>query len=93
MNMFYAPYIYFAIISLIAIIFTYADKQFAKKEKNRVPEKRLFLIAVLGGSLAMYCTMCIIRHKTKHKRFMICLPIIMILQIIIPVWLIILAHV
>ncbi|MBR3966581.1 MAG: DUF1294 domain-containing protein [Clostridia bacterium] len=89
----YALYIYFAIISLVAIIFTAGDKWLAKHEKRRVPEKRLFLIAILGGSLAMYCTMCVIRHKTKHKRFMIGLPLIMLLQIVIPVCLIILAHI
>ena len=76
----------------MAIIFTLADKWLARREKHRVPEKRLFLIAFLGGSVAMYCTMCIIRHKTKHKRFMIGLPIIMILQLTIITGLIILAH-
>ena len=89
----YAPYMYFAIISIIAIIITCYDKQLSKKEKFRVPEKRLFITAILGGSFAMYCTMCIIRHKTKHKRFMIGLPLILILQIASITSLIILAHV
>lgn len=89
----YSPYIYFAIISIIAIIITIYDKHLAKKEKFRIPEKRLFITAILGGSVAMYCTMCIIRHKTKHKRFMIGLPLIMLLQIAVITSLIILAHV
>ncbi|MBQ8208763.1 MAG: DUF1294 domain-containing protein [Clostridia bacterium] len=86
----YIPYIYSAIISLIALIITCADKSAAKHDKRRIPEKTLFSVAIIGGSLAMYYTMRIIRHKTKHKRFMIGLPIIMILQIAIPIVLILL---
>ena len=74
--------IYFAVISLVTIIVTTYDKKAAKKwTKHRVPEKVLFLLAVLGGGLAEYLTMLKIRHKTKHKRFMIGLPIIMFLQV------------
>ena len=76
--------IYFAVISLITIIVTAYDKKAAKKwTKHRIPEKILFLLAILGGSLAEYLTMLKIRHKTKHKRFMIGLPIIMVLQVVI----------
>ena len=80
--------IYFVAISLITIIVTAYDKKAAKKcSKHRVPEKILFLLAILGGSLAEYLTMLKIRHKTKHKRFMIGLPIIILLQVI-SIWLI-----
>ena len=71
---------YFALISSVAVIVTAHDKSAAKKSKRRVPEKVLFLIALLGGSLAMYLTMKAIRHKTLHKRFMIGLPLIFIVQ-------------
>lgn len=81
----YIPYIYFAIISLISVTVTCIDKSRAKNNGNRVPEKTLFFISAIGGSVAMYCTMRIIRHKTKHKRFMIGLPVIIILQITIPI--------
>ncbi len=87
-----APYIYFAIISVIAISVTAWDKLCAKRDMRRVPEKTLFIISSLGGSLFMYCTMQFIRHKTKHKRFMIGLPLMMILQIVIIVGLSILYH-
>ena len=80
--------IYFVAISLITNIVTAYDKKAAKKcSKHRVPEKILFLLAILGGSLAEYLTMLKIRHKTKHKRFMIGLPIIILLQVI-SIWLI-----
>ena len=80
--------IYFAVISVITAVVTFYDKKAAKKyPKQRVPEKILFLLAILGGSVAEYLIMLKIRHKTKHKRFMIGLPIIMVLQLVI-LWLI-----
>ena len=80
--------IYFVAISLITIIVTFYDKKAAKKwPKYRITEKALFLLAILGGSLAEYLTMLKIRHKTKHKRFMIGLPIIVVSQVVI-LWLI-----
>ena len=81
-------FIYFVAVSLITIIVTAYDKKAAKKwTKHRVPEKILFLLAILGGSVAEFLTMLKIRHKTKHKRFMIGLPIIILLQVI-SIWLI-----
>lgn len=77
--------IYLMIISIIAVIMTVSDKAKARKHKRRIPEKTLFLTAALGGSAAMYLTMLTIRHKTKHKRFMIGLPLIIILQIVIVI--------
>lgn len=75
--------IYLAIISLIAVIITVSDKSRAKKNRQRIAEKALFVTALLGGSAAMYLTMLAVRHKTKHKRFMIGLPLIMIVQTIV----------
>ena len=72
--------LYSAVISLVAVAVTCHDKSAAKKQKRRTPEKVLFLIALLGGALAMYITMKLIRHKTLHKRFMIGLPLIFIVQ-------------
>lgn len=75
--------IYLAIISLISVIMTVSDKSRAKRHRRRIAEKTLFITAVLGGSAAMYLTMLLVRHKTKHKRFMIGLPLIMIVQTVI----------
>lgn len=72
--------IYLAAISFIACAAAISDKRRAVRGKRRVPEKTLFLLAALGGSAAMYITMNIIRHKTKHKRFMIGLPLIIFAQ-------------
>ena len=76
-------------ISIFAIIITVYDKLASKYiKKVRISEKFLFITAVLGGSVAMYLTMKIIRHKTRHKQFMIGLPIIILFHAVILVTLI-----
>lgn len=67
--------IYFAVISAVAVIITIADKTAAKKNLWRIPEATLMLIGLFGGALPMFVTMRVIRHKTKHKKFMIGLPL------------------
>ncbi|MBR4973190.1 MAG: DUF1294 domain-containing protein [Clostridia bacterium] len=73
---------YFLVISFVAVIFTIIDKKNSINKKWRVSEKNLIILATLGGAFAMYFTMRIIRHKTLHTKFMIGLPIIIILQIV-----------
>lgn len=67
--------IYLIAVSLVAVLITAADKLAAKKGAWRVPEATLMLIGLFGGALPMYVTMKTIRHKTKHKKFMIGLPL------------------
>lgn len=72
---------YFILTSLVAFFLTVFDKRNARLGRRRVSEKTLFLWAFLGGSLAEFVTMKVIRHKTLHKRFMLGLPLIMLLQV------------
>ena len=73
---------YIALISLISIIVCIYDKGISKKNKVelRVPEKTLMLLSAIGGSVAMYLTMLLIRHKTKHVKFMLGIPLIIALH-------------
>jgi len=73
--------IYLAAISLLAIFLTLYDKNAAKRRKWRVRERTLLLVSALGGSAAMLLTMRVIRHKTKHAKFMVGIPVIIALQI------------
>ena len=73
---------YLVVINLISIIVTISDKNRSKKNKWRVKEKTLFTLAILGGSVSMYITMRIIRHKTKHLSFMLGIPVIIVLQLL-----------
>ncbi|MCI8554831.1 MAG: DUF1294 domain-containing protein [Clostridiales bacterium] len=72
--------VYFVLINLTAAIVTLADKRRARRHKWRVRESTLLLLAALGGSPAMYLTMLIIRHKTKKIKFMLGIPLILLLQ-------------
>lgn len=76
------PYIltvaYLIIISIIGFILPPVDKSKARKNKWRIRERTLFIVSALGGSVAMYISMRIFHHKTKHKRFMIGIPVIII---------------
>ncbi len=67
--------IYFVIVSLVSVVITVADKASAKKGGWRIPELTLMMLGLFGGALSMYVTMKTIRHKTKHKKFMIGLPL------------------
>jgi len=64
------------------------DKHRAQKNKWRIPERRLFLVAVLGGSIGSILGMQVFRHKTKHKSFAIGMPAILVAQVVLAgaVW-------
>lgn len=81
MDWFLILYVYIAAISLFAVIQTIFDKRRAVRGGWRVKESSLLLTAVLGGSVAMLLTMLVIRHKTRKKKFMLGIPVIIILQI------------
>lgn len=71
----------FAVMSAVAVIVTCYDKKAARvSRRNRIPERKLMLIAFFFGSFAMYITMRIIRHKTLHKKFMVGIPLFMALH-------------
>ena len=77
----YLPFlVYFLAVSLITALITAIDKYKAKRGSFRISEATLFILAAIGGALGEYLTMRLIRHKTLHKRFMIGLPLIIILQ-------------
>lgn len=72
---------YIAVISVISVVVTVADKAKARAGAWRVKERTLFMLSALGGSVAMYLTMLVIRHKTKHASFMLGIPVIIAIQI------------
>lgn len=75
--------IYLILINLIAVIVTIYDKLCAVKRRWRVKESTLLILSALGGSISMYITMLLIRHKTRHIKFMLGIPLILIVQLII----------
>ncbi|MBO3445524.1 DUF1294 domain-containing protein [Clostridium sp. CCUG 7971] len=74
-------YIYFIIINIIGFYFMYIDKRKAIKNEWRISESTLISIAIIGGSLGSLLGMYTFRHKTKHPKFTIGIPFIILLQI------------
>lgn len=76
-------YIVFYLIAVnLASFFTFAlDKRKALKHKYRIPERRLFLFAALGGSPAALAAMYLFHHKTKKPAFKFGIPLILFIQL------------
>ena len=72
--------IYIALVSIASMIVTIVDKVRAVRRQWRVPESTLLILSALGGSVSMYLTMLVIRHKTRHIKFMLGIPIIILFQ-------------
>lgn len=74
--------LYFLLINMYTFYLVYSDKQRAKHRKWRIPEKRFFILSILGGSIGTLMSMNIFRHKTKHWYFKYGIPLIIVIQII-----------
>lgn len=73
--------IYLLIINAAAFLLMLVDKLRAKKNLWRIPEKTLLSTALFGGSLGALLGMYTVRHKTRHPRFYIGIPLILFCQI------------
>ncbi len=71
--------LYLILINLLGAIVVCVDKYKAKTNAWRIPEKTLFIISFLGGVFATYIAMKIVRHKTRKLKFMLGLPLIMLM--------------
>ena len=73
--------LYLITVNLFALILTVYDKTAAERQRRRVKESTLMLIAAAGGAPVMYLTMLMIRHKTRKPLFMIGIPLIVLLEL------------
>ena len=76
---------YLIIINAAAFILMLADKIKAKRGAWRIPEATLMGIAALGGSVGALAGMYTFRHKTKHIKFIVGMPLILAAQIVIAI--------
>lgn len=74
---------YIILVNIVGFCMMFADKRRAVNNKWRISEKRLFTIAIIGGSVGSMCGMYIFRHKTKHNSFVVGMPIILAIQVVI----------
>ena len=80
---------YLLLINAAAFLLMLADKRKAKKNRWRIPERTLIGSAVLGGSVGALLGMYAFRHKTRHLKFTLGVPAILIAQIALAVFLIV----
>ena len=72
--------IYLLEINVVTLLLCAIDKACARRNAWRVPETTVLLCAALGGSGSLLVGMLLLRHKTKHKKFYIGVPLILLLQ-------------
>lgn len=80
--------LYLIIINAAGFLLMLADKLKAKRGVWRIPEATLMAIAAMGGSLGLLAGMYCFRHKTRHIKFTLGIPLILIAQILLALWLV-----
>lgn len=83
---------YIIFINVLGLLLMGIDKWKAKRNRWRIPEKTLFLTALMGGSIGSLVGMYLFRHKTRKFRFSIGLPVILVLQLLAIVFFFIYQH-
>ena len=77
---------YLLLINAAAFVLMLVDKCKARKNRWRIPERTLILSATFGGSIGALLGMYTFRHKTKHLKFTLGIPAILIAQIALAIW-------
>lgn len=67
-------------MSVILFVLMGYDKRLSRSHRRRIPERRLFLLAILGGALGGVLGMQIFRHKTQHIQFLLYFPLLALAQ-------------
>lgn len=70
---FYAGYLLF--MNLLTFFLMLADKKLARAHKWRIPERTLLTAALFGGGIGGFLGMRIFRHKTRHVKFVLLMPL------------------
>ena len=73
---------YLIIVNTLGFFINIADKQAAIHKRRRVPEAALWTMGLIGGAAGSYIAMKLFRHKTRHKSFMLGMPLLIVLDII-----------
>jgi len=75
-------FIYLLTVNALGFLLMLADKQKARKNLWRIPEATLMAVALIGGSIGCLAGMYTFRHKTRHLKFTLGIPLILVLQLI-----------
>ena len=80
--------IYLIVMNLIGLAVMAMDKSKARHHAWRIPEKTLFLVSILGGSAGTWAGMYLFHHKTKHWYFVTGMPLILVCQAALAIYLV-----
>lgn len=80
-------YLYLILINALGLVLMLADKRKARKNAWRIPEATLMGVAVIGGSLGSLLGMRLFRHKTRHVKFSLGIPLLFALHCLLLLWL------
>ena len=80
--------VYLIIVNLTSFVMFAVDKYKAIHKQRRIPEKRLLLSAVIGGSVGALLGMLVCCHKTKHLKFILGVPAILIIHLALAFYLV-----
>lgn len=75
--------LYLLIVNAVSFLLMLVDKHKARKKLWRIPESTLLLSAAIGGSIGSLAGMYTFRHKTRHLKFTLGIPAILILQVVV----------
>lgn len=80
--------IYLVVMNVLGVAVMWSDKRRARLHRWRIPEKVLFGVSLLGGSAGTWAGMYLFRHKTKHWYFVVGMPLILVCQAALAVYLV-----
>lgn len=80
--------IYLVVMNVLGVAVMWSDKRRARLHRWRIPEKMLFGVSLLGGSAGTWAGMYLFRHKTKHWYFVIGMPLILVCQAALAIYLV-----
>ncbi len=79
--------VYLVLVNAAGLLFMFVDKQKAQRGQWRIPEATLMLTAAIGGSVGSLLGMYLFHHKTRHSKFTVGIPLILVLQVALAIWL------
>ena len=80
--------IYLVVMNVLGVAVMWSDKRRARLHRWRIPEKALFGVSLLGGSAGTWAGMYLFRHKTKHWYFVVGMPLILVCQAALAIYLV-----
>ena len=80
--------IYLVVMNVLGVAVMWTDKRRARLHRWRIPEKVLFGVSLLGGSAGTWAGMYLFRHKTKHWYFVVGMPLILVCQAALAIYLV-----